>query len=163
MPISSPAVEDSRDGEAGFSLVELLAVLAIMSLMVGAVVMSLPDARTTTDVRTETLAVQLQEHLDAAALAGEMRVIGVDVDGLSLFRDRGAIITQDARWDWPENARISVLDGEERVKLADEPAPDYWIEPYGDVPDLAITLRGPDATYRIGFDDRGRVSREAVR
>ncbi|MEM9599524.1 MAG: type II secretion system protein, partial [Pseudomonadota bacterium] len=45
MPTLATGSRAPRDTEAGFSLVELLAVLAILSLMVGAVVMSVPEPR----------------------------------------------------------------------------------------------------------------------
>ena len=149
--------------DSGFSLVELLAVLAIMSLMVGAVLAGRPDGPTRTDRDTARMAAQLQRFFDDAALAGEIRALGASTDGLSLYAHDGVQWVERAALPWPEDARVELRDGDVRVKLTEDATPAYRFEPYGDVPELVVSMRGPDATYVLSPDARGRFTREVER
>ena len=149
--------------EAGFSLVELLAVLAIMSLMVAAVVVGRPRGPTPLDRDTQRMAAQLQRFLGDAALAGETRALGASTQGLSLYTHDGRQWIDTARLDWPSDARVELVEDERVVKLSDEPAPLYRFEPYGAVPDMTLRLRGREATFLLSTDARGRIVREVER
>ncbi len=149
--------------EDGFSLVELLAVLAIMSLMVGAVIAGRPDGPTRTDRETARMTAQLQRFFDDAALAGEIRALGASTDGLMLYTHDGVQWVERAELPWPEDARVELRADEVRIQLTDDAVPAYRFEPYGNVPELVLSMRGPDATYVLSPDDRGRFTREVER
>ena len=147
-------------GEAGFSLVELLAVLAIMSLMVSAVVMSIPSGPSALDRSSQAMVDVIQDRLEKAALAGEMRALRLSETELVLLRDAGSVLVADATVSWPDNVRVSARQGETALELGADDAPLIWVEPYGQVPALDITLRGARETFILSFDDEGRLTRD---
>lgn len=149
----------SHKGEAGFSLVELLAVLAILSLMVGAVVFNLPKPRSKTDTVSAAMAAQVTRFLDDGAVRGEMRALGTGVDALVLFRHDGRAWSRVADLSWPDDARVTLDRGGTRVELPDEATPTLLFEPYGTVPDFTLTLAARDAQYILSADARGRIVR----
>lgn len=148
-----------RNGEGGFSLVELLAVLAILSLMVGAVVMNLPQPRSETDRASEAMAMQLDRFLDDGAIAGEVRALGPYAGGLALFRHDGLSWVQTDDLPWPNAAQLRLERGGERVDIPELAAPDLLFEPYGSVPDFTLILQDRQASYELQSDPRGRIIR----
>ena len=163
MPILATGNRATRDAEAGFSLVELLAVLAILSLMVGAVVMSLPEPRSQTDRVSEAMEAQIDRFLTDGALSGEMRALGPHIGGLVLLRHDGLIWSEAAELAWPDDARIVFEQVGDRTDLPEEPGPLLLFEPYGAVPDFTITLQARDAAYVLGADVQGRIVRSVER
>lgn len=156
MRISSAAHKSRPSREAGFSLVELLAVLAIMSLMVGAVVLSLPSAASPMERDTARLIEGVQAELGRAALDGEMRAVELTREHLRLLDEQG-----DPRdFAWPEAARVSARSGDTVLDLAADEPPTFWIEPYGAVPDVSVQLSAPGSLVTLEFDERGRFTRD---
>jgi type II secretion system protein H len=149
--------------DAGFSLVELLAVLAILSLMVGAVVINLPKPRSDTDRLSAAMTAQVSRFLEDGAVAGEMRALGFDVDGMALFAHDGRLWSQAAAIPWPDAARITLTQADTRVDLPDTAQPTLLFEPYGAVPDFTLRLSAPEATYSLSADGRGQVVRTVER
>ena len=165
MPILATGNKYSRPSrEAGFSLVELLAVLAILSLMVGAVVMNLPESDQAFDVEAQSLHAKVGAFLDDGAQAGEIRALGVATEGLALYRHDGLEWREVSRHAWPEEARISLIIEDSRESLPEEASPDYLFEPYGVVSDLNVQMDGRESSYNlISQVDTGELILQADR
>lgn len=161
MPTLATGSKFHRDD--GFSLVELLAVLAILSLMVGAVVLNLPQLRSETDRMTEAMAGQLTRFLSDGAVAGEMRALGLDAEALSLFRHDGTQWVRTADLSWPDEAQLRLDRDGQRMDLPDTSAPILLFEPYGAVPDFALTLSARKVHYTLSADDCGQIIRTVDR
>jgi type II secretion system protein H len=155
--------ERHNNREAGFSLVELLAVLAILSLMLGAVVFNLPKPRSETDRVSAAITAQVSRFLDDGAVAGEMRALGLDTDALVLFRHDGRSWSRAADLPWPEDARITLDRSGDRIELPETAEPTLLFEPYGAVPDFTLTFSAQDGQYILRADARGRVLRMVER
>ncbi|MGB3454969.1 MAG: prepilin-type N-terminal cleavage/methylation domain-containing protein [Litorimonas sp.] len=161
MPISATGSRHAAPRrDDGFSLVELLAVLAILSLMVGAVVLNLPAPRSAADRQSEALAAQLSRFVDDGAVAGEMRALELDPEGLSLLRHDGLAWQDMAETPWPDAVRIRLERDGDPVDLSEAEQSRLLFEPYGAVPDFALVLAGRDADYVLSADERGRIRRE---
>ena len=167
MPILATGNRRSRfDGsaaEAGFSLTELLAVLAILSLMVGAVVLNLPAPRSDADLASEAMAARLTQFVQEGSQQGDVRALGLDADGVSLFQHDGRQWIVAGEMDWPEDARIQLEEDGERADLPERRLPRFLFEPYGAVPDMTLVLQATDAEYRLRPDPQGRIIRTVER
>lgn len=155
--------DSHNNRDAGFSLVELLAVLAILSLMVGAVVFNLPKPRSETDRVSASMAAQVSRFLNDGAVAGEMRALGLDTDALVLFRHDGLVWSRAADLPWPNDARVTLDRNGERIEVAETPVPTLLFEPYGAVPDFTLTFAARDAQYVLSADGRGQIERTVER
>lgn len=159
---NSPS-QNGASAEAGFSLTELLAVLAILSLMVGAVVLNLPAQRSDVDRESEAMAVRLTQFVQDGSQQGSVRAIGVDADGMTLFQHNGLEWVVSEEMDWPDDARIQLEEDGERADLPERRLPRFLFEPYGAVPDMTLVLQASEAEYRLSPDPQGRIIRTVER
>ncbi|MEL6686550.1 MAG: prepilin-type N-terminal cleavage/methylation domain-containing protein [Pseudomonadota bacterium] len=162
MPILATG-NKTPSSDAGFSLTELLAVLAILSLMVGAVVLNLPAPRSDADRQSELMAAQMTQFLEQGSLRGEMRALGLDETGFTLFRHDGLKwVVADER-DWPEDSRIVLEENGDRIDLPERRLPRFLFESYGAVPEMTLILQAPDGEYSLTPDAQGRMIRTVAR
>lgn len=130
----------AQSREAGFSLVELLAVMAIISLMVGAVIINLPRGADPFDQQINRMHARSQQFLDNGAQRGEIRAIGVDDDALVLFHHDGFEWQMAERMPWPEDGRVSLIANDRRKDLPETASPDFLFEPFGAVSPMEIRI-----------------------
>lgn len=154
---------DNGGAEAGFSLTELLAVLAILSLMVGAVVLNLPAPRSDVDRESEAMAARLTQFVQEGSQQGDVRALGLNAQGLTLFQHNGLQWTVAEEMDWPDDARIQLEEDGERADLPERRLPRFLFEPYGAVPNMTLIFQASDGEYRLSPDPQGRIIRTVER
>jgi len=146
--------------EAGFSLLEVLAVLVIIGLMSASVVLSMrPAAPPETSFRDD-LILRLNQEAKAAIYTGQTRALSVSEDGLHImvYRNNQWSITQDYPFVSGVTARLNIEDN--KVEIPEDPVPLILFEPAGEITEFALNIRGfgddidlfnaPDGTVRIG-------------
>jgi general secretion pathway protein H len=117
-----------RGSERGFTLVEVLVVLLILSLATSFVLVTLPDARPSLTVEAERFAARLQRAREEAIFTNRTVEIRITAEGYG----------------------FDVRQAGERVPLATLPFEDtLWTE------DTTALLQGADSSSRIGFDSTG--------
>lgn len=94
-------------GQRGFSLIELLVVLAIAGLMTGLAVASLGGAAASADQALQRLAVEVREQGALARHAGQLRGLRWNGQRPEFVRREGdAWVAEPARLgDWPKGLR----------------------------------------------------------
>jgi len=106
----------SPAGRAGFTLVELMIVLAIVGLAATAVILTAPDARPTAAAAAERLAIRLANARAEAILTGRPVALRLAAEGSAAL-----VSTRTGDWTplegpglgleaWPDDVR-PVLDG----------------------------------------------------
>ena len=112
-------------GRAGFSLVELMVVVALVGLAATAVVLTLPDPRGRLDDEAARLAARLSLARDEAVLSGRATAVRLDADGYAFLRRTGGSwgaldepLLGPMTWD--EGTRL-VLDRAETLVVAFDP------------------------------------------
>lgn len=153
--------------QAGVSLIEVLAALAIVALMGAVAVVMLDARRTTLDVSAERLTRALAEARQEALLSGDVIGFSAAPD----FRGWAFHEYQDGRWRiltdhpalqavrLPDGVTLEVRDGAVAQRTADrsQDSPQVWFDPAGfDAPFTYVLA--DDGSYRIvaRLDD-GRV------
>ena len=163
----------SHNSEAGVSLIEVLAALAIVALMGAIAVVMLDARRTALDVSAERLTRALAEARQEALLSGEMIGFSAAPD----FRGWAFHEFRAGRWrviaDHPALETVRLPDGltlearagaiAARSEDASADIPQVWFDPTGfDAPftymladddDYRIVVRLDDGRVRLGGDD----------
>lgn len=157
--------------DAGFTLVELLVVLVIAGLAVGAVMLTLPDGSSPVATEAERLAARL-------TLAGEESISRGQTIGVILTGD-GYGFARFYRGDWQrfegdrllgdrrfEDGVLVTLTREGSdiplkpalpAKPGERVAPVLLFEPFGAATPFRVTLSGDGAVATVTGDDAGQI------
>lgn len=161
--IGPKAIEEARSNcarEAGFSLLEVLAVLVIIGLMSVSVVLSMRPPEPPENSFRDDLVLLLNQEAKAAIYTGQTRALSVSEDGLHImiYRDNQWSITQDFPFVSGVSARLNI--GEEKIDIPEDPVPLILFEPAGEITEFALNIRGvgadidlfnaPDGTVQLG-------------
>ena len=93
---------------AGFTLVELLVVLVILSLTATLVVVAMPDPGGSVQMEAERFAARAKAVRDSAIVESRPALLRVDGGGYAVARRAGGEWQDSARHDWEDGTRVDV-------------------------------------------------------
>ena len=76
----------AKQNEAGFTLVEILCVLAVLGLTAGLIVLNLPQGEDPFDDRIQTFAAQFNIIQQDSYIDGKTRGLEINTDGFELLQ-----------------------------------------------------------------------------
>lgn len=156
MPTSTEKAE-LRHGERGFTLVELMVVIAIMALAATAVVLTIPGEERTVRSEADRLAARLAAARDVAVIEGRSVSVNFAPSGYGFERRidgawqplPGRAFAQRA---WPDGVRVVAGSGQAAAHIL--------FDRIGTSPNpQAIVLTGGDAHEIVRVSATGEVSR----
>lgn len=153
-----------RDGEAGFTLIEVMCVVALLGLTAGLVVVNLPQPapKFRTEVQSVTTVLNVaarQSIIDGKTrgfeiTAGQLDVLKYDgewnPDHQSLFTDISDLNLT------VENQEIDLRVREKNKKKSELP-PLIHFDATGNVTPFILSMSGQDESFTIEPDERGRI------
>lgn len=161
-----------RHNDAGFTLVEILCVLAVLGLTAGLVVLNLPRGEDPFRAEMQKFATQLNIAARDSAIDGRIRGIEIDADGYDLLEYSGDWKkTVEADWKDVFGVELKVEDEfiefKDRAKIITKSeditvAPLITLDPTGGVTDFELEIEGRETTVKLIPDERGRVIAEIV-
>lgn len=162
----------SLHNEAGFTLVEILCVLAVLGLTAGLVVLNLPKGEDPFEARLEKFATQLNIAQRESTIDGKMRGLEVQAEGFDLLQYSGEWeVLQEQDWGNAYKVALKVedeiIDFKDRAKLLkkDEDIiaiPLIRFDPTEGATDFELEIQGPERRFILAPDNRGRVTVEPV-
>lgn len=159
MPISAATARTrARPGANGFTLVELMVVLAIMALAATAVVLTIPGEERNVRSEADRLAARLAAARDIAVIEGRSVAVNFAPSGYG-FERRIAGEWQPLpgrafeQRNWPGDVRFAAGGGQGAARIL--------FDRVGTSPTpQAIVLSGGDARETVRVSATGEVSRE---
>lgn len=144
--------------EAGFTLTEMLAVLAIVGLAAAAVLVTAPDTRGTLGQEAERFAARLMRAKEEAVLTNRTIEVRITQTGYDFAVRRGA--ARDALAErpftavaWGANTTAIVSDAGTRSRIA--------FDPTGQATPAGIALYRDNGSARVTVDAGGNVKLDA--
>ena len=150
--------ELGRDTEAGFSLVELLAVLAVLALVSGLVVVNLPRPGDTPQDAVRELAADLNTTIRQSLYDGQTRALAVSEDEWELRRFADGKWATDLAGELRPPVRLSVEDVP--VELTEELQPLILFEPSGFATPFVLEAGRRADRFVLAGDTTGELSVE---
>lgn len=161
--------------DSGFTLVEVLCVLALLGLTAGLVVLNLP--RPTPPLKTEVLGAATLLNLAArqSVIDGKSRGVDFTTEGLEIYRYDGDWVSEEKR-EFSYISRINISIENQEVDLVgrtkkkeqsedseeDDIAPLIHFDATGNVTLFKLSLDGIEESFTLIPDPRGRVVIESL-
>lgn len=153
MPISATGNKACGPQRSGFTLVEVMLVMAMLALVAGAVMLALPSQTSVVRHESEMLAARLKAAATAAILGNRTIEAVIDQRGYS-FAQRAAGGWQPVRQsalsghEWPEDVRVLAGEaGSLRVRF----------DSVGTSTAARVLLVQDAARMMVSIDDAGQV------
>lgn len=158
--------------QRGFTLIEVLVVVAIAAVMVGLVVLRMGDWRSEADPQRqlERLAALIEAQCEQAMFQSRPRGIRITEEGYDFWQsasDGWVVLSAGGIHrprDWQGGAEPTLDVGGHRARLAEEPeAPQLWCDPLGELSLFTLALEGGGVRAELSGVGLGRLTVEQRR
>jgi general secretion pathway protein H len=102
----------ARNGEAGFTLIELMVVIFIIGLAAAAVVLAMPDEGGSLRSEAVRFAARAKAARDQAILESRTLAVRIGPGGYETARREGGQWRREARYDWVAATRPEIAGAE---------------------------------------------------
>lgn len=144
----------TRRRAAGFTLVELLVVVAVIGLATTAVVLTVPDGEATLHRQADAFGLHLRRAQEEAIIGGRSIQVGADAAGYRFSRrDFGHWQALDAAPFTPRRW----ADGVQPLLPGRQPRLGFRFDPTGAAEPQQLLLARGEARVRISVDPSGQV------
>ncbi len=163
MPISATGRTDESSA-TGFSLIEVIVVVAVIGLASGAVMVAMPGDAAALRPEAERLAARLAHAAHSSILDGVAYGAKVDTQGYSFFRIRDeawAVIANapplvQERWNNKTTASV-IADADTISTDPASPAPNVVFDPTGVATPFRVIMRHSAAAFVVEGDAFGKI------
>lgn len=150
----------ARKNEIGFTLVEMMAVLVIISLMTGMVILSAPRAEAPLKTQGDLILRQFAQASEDSIVKGQPQAFGLYEDAYLFYEIVDGEWKPLAETPWPEDLTVSFFKNEVEIDIPKEPVPLVVFEPVGLSTEFSLWLEDGDITFIFSSDGDGRVRLE---
>jgi len=145
--------------EAGFTLIEMMMVLLIIGLMSTAVLLNIPEEKTSAESFRDTLIRDLNLASQNSLISGEPTAFGLTRDGYVIYAFADEAWTQRDQKAWPDNTSIRFEKDFRRLELPREPLPIIVFEPTGQSDIFGLSIRQDNQRFDLHSEGDGRIKR----
>lgn len=155
--------------QAGFTLVEVLCVLALLGLTAGLVVLNLPKPAPKFQTEVKSVTTLLNLAARQSVIDGKSRGIDVSAAHLDILKYNGEWISDRQLTFTDVNGIELVVEGTEvdlnirdKKKEKTDLPPLIYFDATGNVTPFSLSLEGREESFKLVPDARGRIVMEAV-
>ena len=167
MAVALPHKSSEYCKQAGFTLVEVLCVLALLGLTAGLVVLNLPKPAPPFRTDVQSLTTLLNLAARQSIIDGKSRGIDITTGQLDILQYDGEWISDRAQafpdaYDialFVEGAEID-LNARQKKKEKSDLAPLIYFDATGNVTSFTLSLEGREESFVLAPDARGRIVME---
>jgi len=146
--------------DSGFSLIEMMAVLVIISLMTGVVILSAPRNKPLVEQAGGQMLQQLVRASENSIVTGKPQGFGLYEDAYLFYEFSNGEWQAMAETEWPDDIIVSFFKDDIEIELPKEPVPLVIFEPIGLSTEFSLWLESNDQTLIFTSTGDGRVSLE---
>jgi len=146
--------------ELGFSLVEMMAVLLIISLMTGVVLLSRPQAQNPVEAQGKSMLRQFAQASEDSIVKGQPQAFGLYEDGFVFFEFLDGDWVGKGEQEWPDQMSVSFFKDDIEIDLPEDPIPLVLFEPTGLSTPFSLWLEGGNHTLIFSSEGDGRINLE---
>ena len=156
--------------DAGFTLVEVLSVLAVLGLTAGLVVLNLPKPAPPLQSEAQGVTSLLNLAVRQSVIDGKSRGFDITANQLEIYEYDGEW-TLEHRQEFSEDVgdielavegqEIDLRDRQKKKQKSDLP-PLIYFDAVGNVTRFSLLLEGREQSFRLTPDDKGRMTMEAT-
>ena len=143
--------------EAGFTLVEILAVLIIIGVMSSVVILSIPTPKTALDKQAQLMVGTLNKMSQNSIINGRVSAAGFGRSGYTLYEfadDAWQEVTSDT---WGDSYRLKYKRIGAELDLPKKAEPSVLFQPTGLSTPFELALSDKDNVYTLIGEGDGRV------
>ena len=153
--------------EAGFTLVEVLCVLALLGLTAGLVVLNLPKPAAPFRSEVQSVTTLLNLAARQSVIDGKSRGIDISTGRLDILEYDGEWVS-DRQQDFTEVYNLALvvegseidLTAREKKKEKSDLPPLIYFDATGNVTPFRLSLEGREESFTLAPDARGRIVME---
>lgn len=169
MAVTSPHTTTNDLKQAGFTLVEVLCVLALLGLTAGLVVLNLPKPAPPFRAEVQSVTTLLNLAARQSVIDGKSRGIDITTRQLDILAYDGEWVSDRQQvftdvYDIAllvEGAEIDLITREKQKEETDLP-PLIYFDATGNVTPFNLSLEGREESFTLAPDARGRIVMETA-
>lgn len=150
-------MRSGADKTAGFSLIETLMVLVIISLMTGVVVLSMPRDKPAIETHASLMATQFSTAAQNSIISGKPQAFGFFKDAYLFYEFTDGEWAVLSETNWPDEIAIEFSKDDLPLDTPKEPVPLVVFEPLGLSTAFSLQLEGDEKTIVFSSSGDGKV------
>ena len=143
--------------EAGFTLVEILLVLAILAVTTSVVILSIPQEAAPIKKQAERLTLEINALAQDGLISGAVTAAGFSKDGYALYAFENSEWTEKVSAEWQDSYRLTLTRASAKLDLPKTTEPIILFQPKGLSTPFELTLSDREAHYALKTAGDGRV------
>ena len=145
------------DKAAGFTLIEMMAVLVIISLMTGVVVLSMPREKPMIEQQGSFMAKQFSTASQTSIISGTPQAFGLSQTAYYFYTFDEGDWTIVSETEWPGDLEISFRKDETAIDIPKEAVPVVVFEPMGLSTVFSLSIEDTDQSIVFSSTGDGKV------
>ena len=144
--------------EAGFTLVEILAILIIIGLMSAVVILSIPRPDSPLEKQAQLITGHLNQLAQNSIISGRVGAVGISKAGYALYNYEDQDWHEITSGEWDASYRVRFKRENKNLELPKETTPTILFQPTGLSTAFEISLTDGGAQYIISAQGDGHVA-----